>query len=148
MTEQPMTPRAQELYEEHRQLIAVRTDRMMAGLLALEGLAGVVVAAWWSPSAWEGAAARTSPHLVAAALLGGAIVSLPIAAGLAHPGRTATRHLVAVGQMAWGALLIHLTGGRIESHFHVFGSLAFLAFYRDWRVLVGASAFVVADHIA
>src|SRR5207248_10663267 len=30
---------------------------------------------------------------------------------------------------------------------HVFGSLALLAFYRDWRVLVSASAVVVADHL-
>jgi hypothetical protein len=44
------------------------------------------------------------------------------------------------------ALLIHLTGGRIETHFHIFGSLAFLSFYRDWRVLVPATIVVVADH--
>ena len=46
-----------------------------------------------------------------------------------------------------GALLIHLTGGRIETHFHVFGSLAFLAFYRDWRVLVPATIVVALDHL-
>ena len=40
-------------------------------------------------------------------------------------------------------LLIHLTGGRLESHFHVFGSLAFLAFYRDIRVL-GTATVVTA----
>ena len=45
-----------------------------------------------------------------------------------------------------GALLIHLTGGRIETHFHIFGSLAFLAFYRDWRVLVTATLVVAVDH--
>ena len=45
------------------------------------------------------------------------------------------------------ALLIHLTGGRIETHFHVFGSLAFLAFYRDWRVLVPATVVVALDHM-
>jgi len=28
------------------------------------------------------------------------------------------------------------TGGRIETHFHVFGSLALLAYYRDWKVLI------------
>jgi len=39
-----------------------------------------------------------------------------------------------------------LSGGRIETHFHVFGSLAFLAFYRDWRVLVPATIVVAADH--
>ena len=35
---------------------------------------------------------------------------------------------MAVGQMLMGALLIHLSGGRIETHFLIFGSLAFLAF--------------------
>ena len=49
--------------------------------------------------------------------------------------------------MLMGALLIHLTGGRIETHFHVFGSLAFLAFYRDWRVLVPATIVVALDHM-
>lgn len=50
--------------------------------------------------------------------------------------------------MLYSALLIHLTGGRIETHFHVFGSLAFLAGYRDWKVLVPASAVVAVDHFA
>jgi PAS domain S-box-containing protein len=49
--------------------------------------------------------------------------------------------------MMMSALLIHLTGGRIETHFHIFGSLAFLAFYRDWRVLVTASVIVFTDHL-
>ncbi len=49
--------------------------------------------------------------------------------------------------MAFGALLIHLTGGRIESHFHVFGSLAFIAFYRDVRLLLVATAVVLLDHV-
>jgi len=34
--------------------------------------------------------------------------------------------------------------GRIETHFHVFGSLAFIAFYRDWRVLIPATIVVSA----
>src|SRR2546428_743790 len=49
--------------------------------------------------------------------------------------------------MLTSALLIHLTGGRIETHFHVFGSLAFLAFYRDWRVLLPATVIVALDHL-
>src|SRR6476660_6448980 len=49
--------------------------------------------------------------------------------------------------MLMSALLIHVTGGRIETHFHVFGSLAILAFYRDWRVLFSASAVVYVDHL-
>ena len=48
--------------------------------------------------------------------------------------------------MLMSALLIHLSGGRIETHFHVFGSLAFFALYRDWRILVSATLVVAADH--
>src|SRR5438034_5541534 len=66
----------------------------------------------------------------------------------AWPGEAITRHAVAVAQMLWSALLIHLTGGRIETHFHVFGSLAFLAFYRDAKVLIPATIVVSADHFA
>src|SRR5207244_4581084 len=63
------------------------------------------------------------------------------------PGRVLTRHAIAVGQMLVSALFIHLTGGRIETHFHVFGSLAFLSFYRDWRILLTATIVVAADHL-
>ena len=61
--------------------------------------------------------------------------------------RSLTRHAIAVGQMLWSALLIHLTGGRIETHFHVFGSLALLAFYRDWPVLLTGTVVVATDHL-
>src|SRR5690606_5189463 len=63
-----------------------------------------------------------------------------------QPGAQSTRLVIAAAQMLYGGMLIHLTGGRMETHFHVFGSLAFLAFYRDWRVLLMASAIVATDH--
>src|SRR5438067_12833543 len=85
-------------------------------------------------------------HVFAAVVVGGAISAFPIALTLLRPGEAITRHVVAVAQMLWSALLIHLTGGRIETHFHVFGSLAFIAFYRDWRVLVPATVVVAGDH--
>ena len=54
--------------------------------------------------------------------------------------------VVAVAQVSWSALLIHFSGGRIETHFHIFGSLAILAFYRDLKVLIPATLVVAADH--
>ena len=59
------------------------------------------------------------------------------------PAWRETRLAVAIGQMLMGGLLIHLSGGRIETHFHVFGSLAFLALYRDAGVLATATVVVV-----
>jgi PAS domain S-box-containing protein len=138
--------RVAAIFDEHQRLVHKRTDRMFAGLMALQWLAGVAAALWVSPKAWEGTASHTHPHVWAAVFLGSAISSLPIILAMIRPGQAITRYTVAVGQMLMGALLIHLTGGRIETHFHVFGSLAFLSFYRDWRVLVPATIVVAADH--
>src|SRR5437764_14197669 len=99
-----------------------------------------------SPRTWIGESSSVHPHVYAAIFFGGLVSALPIYFALTRPGEVVTRHTVAIGQMLMSALLIHLTGGRIETHFHVFGSLAFLAFYRDWRVMITASFVVAADH--
>ena len=138
---------ARALFAENRNDIARRTDRLFAVLILCEWLAAMVVALIVSPRTWAGASSWVHIHVWAALGLGGAIASLPVVLALTRPGRIGTRHVIAAGQMLMGALLIHLTGGRIETHFHVFGSLAFLAFYRDWRVLVTASVVVIVDHL-
>ncbi len=144
--EPDFTRRADELFRQHRQAIFRRADRMFAGLLAFQWLAAIFTALWVSPRAWAGSVSATHLHVWAALLLGGAIISLPVALALFRPGMVLTRHVIAVAQMLLGALLIHLTGGRIETHFHVFGSLAFVAFYRDWAVLLSATVVVALDH--
>lgn len=138
--------RVADLFNEHHQTIYKRTDHMFAVLMILQWLAGIAAAYWISPKSWIGVTSQTHLHVWGALFLGGAISSLPIVLTLTQPGRALTRYSVAVGQMLMGALLIHLMGGRLETHFHVFGSLAFLSFYRDWRVLVPATIVVAADH--
>jgi two-component system sensor histidine kinase/response regulator len=139
--------RAEALFAQYQRNLHVRTDRLFAGLMGLQWIAGIVFAVWVSPLAWYGATSRTHIHVWAAVFLGGAICLFPAMLGLLRPGRPSTRYTIAVGQMLVGALLIHLTGGRLETHFHVFGSLAFLAFYRDWRVLIPATIVVALDHM-
>ncbi len=142
----PVSVRANELFSAHRAEIHARTDRLFAGLMVAQWVFGVLAAIWISPYAWSGSTASTHPHVWAATLLGALITAPPVALAILRPGHALTRHAVAVGQMLTSALLIHITGGRIETHFHVFGSLAFLAFYRDWRVLLSATVVVAADH--
>jgi hypothetical protein len=138
--------RAASLYGEHQQAIFKSTDRMFAVLMALQWIAGIAAALWISPQTWAGQYSQTHVHVWAAIFLGGAISIFPITLALKRPGETSTRYIIAVAQMLMSSLLIHLTGGRIETHFHVFGSLAFLSFYRDWRVLLPATVIVAADH--
>jgi len=138
--------RSQELFESHRMQIFKGVDRTMAFLMLVQWVFGIVAAIWISPRTWIGVSDSTHIHVYAAIFLGGAISAAPIVLTKLFPGEAITRHVMAVSQMLWSALLIHLTGGRIETHFHVFGSLAFLAFYRDWKVLVTATIVVGADH--
>ena len=132
---------------DHRRL-CVQTDRVFAFLLLAQwmfaiGLAGIV-----SPFTWAGDQAAVHPHVWLAIGVGAVVCALPAYLAWMAPGRPLTRHVVAIGQMAIGALLIHLTGGRIETHFHVFGSLAFLSAYRDPKVLATATIVVLVDHVA
>jgi len=138
--------RGQELFAGQQAAIHRRADRLFVVLMLLQWVAGVGTALWISPRTWAGTTSTTHVHVWAALFLGGAITSLPVCLALLWPGAAFTRHVIAVAQMLWSALLIHLTGGRIETHFHVFGSLALLAWYRDWRLLLTATVVVGADH--
>jgi len=131
---------------EHQNRIYAQTSRLFSILMVVQWVAGIAAALWISPLAWAGSTSRIHVHVWLAILLGGAITSLPVFLTLVRPTDAFTRHTVAVCQMLMSSLLIHLSGGRIETHFHVFGSLAFLAFYRDWRVLVPATIVVALDH--
>ncbi len=139
--------RAATLFSEHQQTIYRNTDHLFAVLMMIQWAAGIVAALWVSPRTWIGTISHTHQHVWAAIFLGGAITIFPVVLALRKPGDPLTRYSIATGQILMSALLIYLTGGRIETHFHVFGSLAFLAFYRDWRVLVPATVVVAADHL-
>jgi two-component system sensor histidine kinase/response regulator len=138
--------RAEEILEARLRDNYIRTDRMFAVLMVMQWLAGIGVALWISPRTWAGTSWETHPHVWAALFLGALTNLFPACLAWLRPGEALTRHVVATGQVMTSALLIHLTGGRIETHFHVFGSLAFLAFYRDWKVLIPATIYVAADH--
>jgi PAS domain S-box-containing protein len=137
---------AKQQLHDHQQLIHRRTDRMFVKLMILQWVAGIVIAVWISPKTWSGSESHTHPHVWAAVFLGLAIICFPVLLGWLRAGETSTRHVMAIGQMLMGALLIHVMGGRIETHFHVFVSLAIIAFYRDWRVLISATLVTAADH--
>lgn len=139
--------RSNDLYAEQCNQVYRNTDRLFAFLLFGQWIAGVVIALWISPLTWAGKFSDVHIHIWMSIFLGGLIVAMPITLAITCPGKTISRYTIAIAQMLYSALLIHLTGGRIETHFHIFGSLAFVSFYRDWRLLIPASLVVIADHI-
>jgi len=136
----------EEIFYGNCRMVWRRTDRIFAALLAFEWLAAMATAVWLTPRTWIGATSQLHVHVLISIFVGGALAGFPILLVFLRPGEAVTRQIIAVSQMLFSSLLIDLTGGRIETHFHIFGSLAFLAFYRDWRVLATASLVVTADH--
>lgn len=132
---------AAQLHALRRQI-----DRLFVVLLLLQWIVAVGLALWYSPYSYTGGERRVHIHVLASLLLGALITLPPVGLTLRCSGTALTRQAIATCQMVWSALLIHITGGRIETHFHVFGSLAFLAAYRDWKVLLTATGVVVLDH--
>lgn len=138
--------RTKERYDRYRRRSVADTDRLFARLLVGQWVLGIVVALVVSPTAWSGSTQSVHLHVWIALLLGGAIVSAPVFLATRRTGEVITRHAVAAGQMLMSALFVHLSGGRIETHFHVFCSLAVLAFYLDPLVLLTAAVVVATEH--
>lgn len=135
-------PEVTVLFREYEAALYGRTHRLFFGLFAVQWVIAIVA----TYIASHRIAGQLEPHVLVA-ILGGAILIAPAAALMAWaPNLAATRHMVAISQAGFSALIIYLSNGRIESHFHVFGSLAFLALYRDWRILPTASLVVLLHH--
>ncbi|HEX8325782.1 MAG TPA: response regulator [Tepidisphaeraceae bacterium] len=137
---------ADKLYAESRRRHFAETDQLLAVLLVFQWAGTIAWALATTPYTWTGDTATLHPHVWTALLLG-AVISLPPALlSRLHSGSGYLRYVNGVAQMLASALLVHTSGGRIETHFHVFGSLAILSFYRDWKVLVPATIVVVIEH--
>jgi methyl-accepting chemotaxis protein len=124
-----VVPTAPSLLTAMRQ----RSDRALALLLAVHWPVALALATL--RGTW-----------LAALVVGGVASLAPLLAAWLRPGAAATRILVAVCFMVYSMLFIAQTGGMIEMHFHVFGAMAFLLIYRDWRLPVIAGASIAIHH--
>lgn len=136
-----------KLYNDKVGQLHRETDRIFGWLLGAQWLIAIILALVSSPWSYSGTARSVHVHVILATVGGAVINSVPWMLLWLRPGAVVTRHCIAFAQMMWSATLIAITGGRIETHFHIFGSLAFLAFYADWRILVTATVTVAADHL-
>jgi methyl-accepting chemotaxis protein len=64
-----------------------------------------------------------------------------------YSGTRAFRAIGAVLLMTYSGVIIHLGGGLVEWHFHVFVSLALLILYYDWLPIVLAAGFIAVHHV-
>ena len=69
-----------------------------------------------------------------------------IAATFAARSRSIRAVIATFGLVACSGVLVHLSGGTIEAHFHFFIMLAVISLYQEWLTFVTAIAFVVLHH--
>lgn len=77
----------------------------------------------------------------------GGLSFLPLAMVMRAPGHWATRWTVMVSQCVMSSLLWYISGGRPDTHLHLFAWLVVFALYRDVPVLLGAVLTTLAGHL-
>ncbi|HEY1267643.1 MAG TPA: ATP-binding protein [Candidatus Binatia bacterium] len=84
----------------------------------------------------------TTNHTIAEA----SVVAFFALLALARPGRTFKATVVGLALMSASGILVHLSGGYIELHFHFFVMVVFLALYQDWAPYLIAITYVALHH--
>ncbi|XZE44330.1 PAS domain-containing protein [Pirellulaceae bacterium SH467] len=135
-----------ELFQSRYDRECRQVHRFMMWIMIGQFVLGITFAAFLSPFTWTGDERTIHVHVWAALAIGASLSGFAMLWMQAYPREPHTRHVVAIIQMLWSALLIHLSGGRIETHFHIFASLAILSIYRDWKILISATLVVAIDH--
>lgn len=77
---------------------------------------------------------------------GGIVAMFAMLASWRHSSRLVQASAVGFGLLSASAILVHLSGGFIELHFHFFVMLVFLALLQDWIPYLLAVAFVAVHH--
>lgn len=144
---QKVEVKSAELFAKAYHKLCVDNDRVFGVLFIIQWIAAIVVALTVTPLTWIGDRGLVNVHVYASIFIGALLTLFPIYLYKINPGAKVNRYANVIAQALYSILFIHLTGGRIETHFHVFGSLAFFAFYRDIRLLIVGSLVVTVDHM-
>src|SRR5581483_2749835 len=67
-------------------------------------------------------------------------------ASLTRWGRRLRAGFATLGLLTASAVLVHLSGGYVEFHFHFFITVALIALYEDWTAFLLAISYVVLEH--
>ena len=121
--------------------------RFLVGLtffhVVIIALAGPVLGKHWELSFRALLDDDSAVHVLGEALV---VALFGVLACWRRAGRTVQATFVGFGLMSASAILVHLSGGYIEFHFHFFVMLTFLALCQDWIPYLLAVAFVAVHH--
>ena len=85
----------------------------------------------------------SGPHSLAE---GGAVAVLALLATFVTGSRALRAGLAATGLFTCSAMVVHLSGGVIEMHFHFFVMIGFLTLYQEWTPFLLGIGYVLVHH--
>jgi CheY-like chemotaxis protein len=103
----------------------------------------ILCTSFWLASKWSSAGLG---QLCGAAVWVGVLSAVPMWMVLQSPGTRRARYSVAVSQGLMSSLLWYVSGGKAETHLHLYTWLAVLSLYRDVPTLVVAGVAAVISH--
>jgi len=132
--------RAREVRHEVVAHLALGTHRVFRVLFALQWAAALLLA-------WKGAVPGES-HFSFVLVLGSVLVIPALLFAHAAPLADWVRHYIAACQIGWSMTFLWLLDGRPEAQLHLFVSMVFLTFYREWPVLLTATVVALLVPVA
>ncbi|MGZ3795076.1 MAG: sensor histidine kinase [Pseudobdellovibrionaceae bacterium] len=134
-----------EVFSEYQQALWRRIDRAFAYLIITQYFFTLVLVKSSSSLSGEEIRSGASSWII---LLCAGLISLPsLYCSFFKPGNKASRYVITITQICYSSLFIFLSGSHPELYFHIFVSLAIIATYRDWRLLMLALAVAVLSSI-
>lgn len=114
---------------------AWRTRHRAVMVLLWAHVIGIPIFAIYQGNSLGHAWVETAPVLMAA-----------LVAGYGRLGRTLSASVAAAGLVIASGVIVHLSGGFIESHFHFFVMIPVIALYEAWAPFLMAVAYVLFHH--
>ncbi|MEZ6092885.1 MAG: methyl-accepting chemotaxis protein [Pirellulaceae bacterium] len=142
-----LNTKAKTLFDKRMRQVRVRGDRFMQIAMVLQFFGCLLTAIVVSPRTWEGETGVIHIHVWAAIIIGGLSTLFPAVYSFFNTGARTNKYVMSIGQAVICGTFIHISGGRIEAHFHIFVAMAILAMYRNTNILVVFAGIVAADHV-
>lgn len=107
---------------------------------------GIVTLLWLHAIGLAGFGVARGYGIVHSALEGGIIAVLAVAASQRVGSHRLRSAIATFGLISSSAVLVHLSGGTIEAHFHFFAMVGIITLYQDWLQFGLAIGYVAVHH--
>jgi PAS domain S-box-containing protein len=140
----PATPRITRLVNWIR--YSLPEGRPLPDALWQQRHRGIIILLWLHALGLVGFGLIVGAGLIHSLLEGSLVALAALGASLAHLHRRVRASIACLGLIIASGVLVHLSGGYIELHFHFFVMVVVISLYQDWVPFLLTLGYVVLHH--